>query len=59
MTIDAKTPAPVGADLVQALDDLTTAAGMSTQRNKQLPAVLSVPSIPVRIGRAQSDGAPV
>ena len=58
MSIEAKTPPPVGADIVQALDDLSTAAGLSTLRNRTLAAALEATSIGVRIGSANSDGTP-
>jgi hypothetical protein len=51
-------PPPAVADVVQSLDDLATAAGSSTLRNKILPATTGVPTIPVRIGKALSTGQP-
>jgi len=59
VTVEAKTPPPVGADIVQALDDLSTAAGLSTLRNRTLREPLKAPSIPARVGSARSDGTPV
>jgi len=58
MTQPANNPLPVGADIVQALDDLSTATGLSTLRNRQLKAPPVVPPIPVRIGRSLSTGQP-
>lgn len=58
MTQPANNPLPVGADIVQALDDLSTATGISTLRNRQLKAPPGVPPIPVRIGRSLSTGQP-
>lgn len=49
---------PVGADIVQSLDDLSTAAGMSTMRNKTLKNAPGVPPIPARVGTSLSTGQP-
>jgi hypothetical protein len=60
MTVSLPPPRPpVGADLVQSLEDMVTATGLSTYRAKQLPPSVSSPPIPARTGKASSAGAPV
>ena len=46
------------ADIVLSLDDIGTAAGLSTLRNKILKEPPGVPPIPARVGKALSTGQP-
>jgi hypothetical protein len=41
----------MNADLVKALDTMTTANTLSTQHNRVLPAAPLVPTIPPRVGQ--------
>ena len=59
MSQPQNTQPPAGADIVQSLDDLGTAAGLSTLRNRILKDPPGVPPIPARVGSARSDGTPV
>ena len=58
MSQPQNTQPPAGADIVQSLDDLGTAAGLSTLRNKILKAPPGVQPIPVRVGKSLSTGQP-
>jgi hypothetical protein len=58
MSQPQNTPQPAGADIVQSLDDLGTAAGLSTLRNKILKDPHGVPPIPARVGKSLSTGQP-
>jgi len=42
-------------DIIRTLDQVATAAGLSTQHNKRLPQPAPTPAIPARVGTAASN----